>query len=247
MKTVETLKQILDDQKGSAVNKFGYNNDVDTTTDPEDIWSVGGLYPYSTFSTAQNLEVVSSLAADTVTTGTGAWSVTISGLDANLNSQSVSVDLTGTTAVEVTGTTWLAVNRAFINEPTGTGGTNAGVLTIRVSGGGTTVAEIPATRGQTQQCVYRVPDGLTLRVVELIAYTDAATGKTASMQLVRVGNDCSTTRVISSGTLTENSAWRREYIKGGPQIEGGAWVAVRALSVAQNDTAITADFDGVLE
>ena len=244
-RTTEILEALLNGQKDDAVNKFGYNNDVDTTGS-EDMWSAGGLYPCSTFTTAQSLELLSSATADEVTTGTGAWAVRINGLDENKEDKTIEVDLDGTTAVAIPGT-WLAINRANILEPSGTGGKNAGIISIRVAGGGTVVSEIPLGRGQTQQCVYRVPSGKTLRVVNVIAYTDASTGKTGSMQLVRIGNDCKTLRVLSSGTITETSRWEREYKVGGPEIEAGAWVLVRALSVAQNDTSITADFDGLLE
>ena len=132
------------DYKDTAVNKFGFNNDVDTAA-PEDIWSVGGLYPYATFATAQTLELLSSSVADIITTGTGAWSINIMGLDADLVRQSFDIDLDGTGVVVIPGT-WLAVNRAFINEPSGTGGVNAGNITIRVASAGATVSEIPLGR-----------------------------------------------------------------------------------------------------
>ena len=241
----EIAEDLSTNQSSHAVNKFGFNNDVDTAA-PEDIWSAGGLYPYATFATAQELEVVSTSTADDLTTGTGAWSITISGLNASLEAQTETVDLNGTGVVVIPGT-WLAINRAFILEPSGTGGVNAGNINIQVASAGATVAQIPLGRGQTQQCVVRVPLGKTLRITNIIAYTDASASKTGSMQLIRVGTDCKTLRVLSSGTITEASRWERKYDKGGPTVEAGAWVAVRALAVAQNDTAITADFDGVLE
>jgi hypothetical protein len=243
----EILKEMSSDYKDSAVNKFGYNNDVDTTAS-EDIWSVGGLYPYATFTTAKSLEILSSSAEDGAGTLTGTSEITINGLDDNLNNQTEIIEPNGTGVVAVPGT-WKAVNRAFINDgATGSAKTNVGTITIRVASGGATVSEIPAARGQTQQAVYRVPNGsATLRVTKIEAYTDASTGKTASMQLISVGSDCVTTRVKSSAPISENIKWDRSYSKGGIEIKSGEWVAIRALSVAQNDTAITADFDGVLE
>lgn len=244
---ISTLTDIVNGSPDSSVNKFGFNNDVDTLL-PEDIWSNGGLYPYATFSTAQTLEFLSSSAND-APAGTGAEEITIIGLDDSGAEASVVIATNGVSVVAIPGS-WLAINRAFINNnKTGSLGINDGNINIRVSGGGTVVSQIPAARGQTQQCVYRVPvDGSKVfRVVNLISYTDAATGKTASMQLIKIGTDCQTTRVLSSGTLTEASRWQREYKKGGPKINALEWVAIRAFSVAQNDTAITADFDGVLE
>lgn len=248
MKPVEVLKRIQEDESGYSVNKFGYNNDIDTATAPEDIWSVGGLYPYATFTTAQSLEFLSSSAEDGAGTETGTGEITINGLDANLNNQTVVVSTNGTSVVTIPGT-WLAVNRAYINDgETGTAGTNVGTITIRVASAGDTVSEIPAARGQTQQAVYRVPnDGTVFRVTKIEAYTDASTGKTASMQLVSIGTDCVTTRVKSSAPISEVLKWDRKYEKGGVKIQAGEWVAIRALSVTQNDTAVTADFDGVLE
>lgn len=246
MKPVEVLKRIQTEEAGYSVNKFGFNNDVDTAGS-EDVFSVGGLYPYATFSTAQSLEFLSSSAEDGAGTETGALEITINGLDANGDDQTSVLSTNGTSVVSIPGT-WTAVNRAFVNDgETGSAGWNVGNITIRVASAGATVSEIPAARGQTQQCVYRVPAGKTYRVTHVIAYTDAASGKTASMQLITVGTDCQTTRVKSSGTLTENSKWDRKYDKGGVNVYAGEWVAMRVLSVSQNDTAITADMDGVLE
>lgn len=236
----------ITDKKTVPVNKFGFNNDVDTVAS-EDIWSAGGLYPYDEFTTAQSLEFLSSSIEDAPGL-TGTEEITIIGLDANKEEQTVTIATNGTNAVSLSGT-WLAVNRAYINDnKTGSNGSNVGNINIRIAGAGAIVSQIPADRGQTQQCVYRVPEGYQhLKIKNIIAYTDAAVGKTASMQLIQIGDDCVTTRILSSGTLTESSSWSRTYEAGGKKIPPGNWVAVRALSVAQNDTAITADFDGELE
>lgn len=41
----------------SIVDKFGYNSEITSSTDPEDIWEGGGTYPYSTTS---NIDTLSS-------------------------------------------------------------------------------------------------------------------------------------------------------------------------------------------
>ena len=139
------IEQLLNGQKDSAVNKFGFNNDVDTTGS-EDIWSVGGLYPYSTFSTTQSLEVVSTSGLD-VAASTGAYEITISGLDENLAVKNETVQLNGLTAVPLAGT-WLAINRAFITEPTGSTGVNQGDFVLG--------KKVPACvdHGRPEQCCH---------------------------------------------------------------------------------------------
>lgn len=59
---------------------IGNNPDLDTATLPEEIWTGGGQYPWMTGNTA--LEILSSSAND-ASAGTGARTVSISGLDIN--------------------------------------------------------------------------------------------------------------------------------------------------------------------
>jgi hypothetical protein len=245
MSLLSRIRDIINGDKENAVNKFGFNNDVDTAAS-EDVCSFGGLYPYATFSTPQTLELVSTSANDAAA-GTGTQELLIIGLDENGAEKNQYIIPTGITPASLGGQ-WTAINRAFVLDgKTGALGTNDGDINIRVPGPGATVAQIPAKRGQTQQCVYRVPSGKKLRLLNLLAYTDASVGKTASFQLISVGEDCLTTRVLSSGTATENSKWEREYKRGGKVFEAGQWAAIRVFQVGQNDTAVTADFDGVLE
>ena len=50
---------------GYGVNtKFGRNSDIDTTTDPEDVWEGGGTYTGFNATAAENIEVLSSDADD---------------------------------------------------------------------------------------------------------------------------------------------------------------------------------------
>jgi len=230
----------------SAVNKFGYNADIDTAA-AEHIWSVGGLYPFSTFATAQSLEVLSISAEDGAGTETGAGEISINGLDANLVVQNATITMNGTTVVAIPGT-WLAVNRAFINDgSTGSTGSNVGNINIRVASAGAIVSQMPATKGQTQQAIYRVPSGnIRFRVTKLEAYMSAITTKTATIEFTSVGYDCVTTRVLSSAPISNSIRFNREYHVGGATFASGSWAAFRATT-AQNDTYITAEFDGVLE
>jgi hypothetical protein len=133
------------------VHKFGYNPDIDTATDPETIWSHGGLYPWSALNgSAQTLYVKSSSASDTM-------SVTFTGHDADGVEITDTVTLTGTTAVAST-KTFKRIYRAFVGDST----ENVGEITWHtVSGSGTVVCAIAAGEGQTLMAIYSVPAGKT--------------------------------------------------------------------------------------
>lgn len=135
-------------------NKWGYNPDIDVGT--ETVWSVGGTF--TPLSSAGTLEVVSSSANDDGDpAGTGAQSIIIYGVDANYDEQTEVVTMNGTTAVTTTNS-WLGVNRAAIYL-SGSGGINAGDISITATTGGSDQAEIPAGEGSTQHAFFFVPAG----------------------------------------------------------------------------------------
>lgn len=130
----------------SVVNKFGANFDVDTNSDPESVWTGGGLYPWDSLSTEQTIYCISTDAADTST-------LEIQGLDNDFNIQTETVTMTGTTAVATT-KKFRRIYRMAYNH----GDPNEGVVTARItSGTGTVVAQIEEGYGQTLMAVYTVP------------------------------------------------------------------------------------------
>ena len=162
------------------VSILGNNPDVDTGTLPEDVWSGGGLYPWMTASTA--LEIVSSSAADAAA-GTGARTVTINGLSAAWAEVSQTITLNGTTAVAIP-TSLYRINSANIASA-GTGKVNAGDLTIRDAGGGTTRGIIPTGYGTTRQSAFTVPAGYTLQILaQSFGLNRAAASVHATVQLI---------------------------------------------------------------
>lgn len=129
-----------------SVHKFGYNPDIDTGTDPETVWSYGGLYPWSALDTPQILYVKSSSALDIN-------QVTLVGHNTEGIEFSETVTLNGTTAVTTTNL-FKRIYRAFCV------GTveHVGEITMHtVNASGTVVCHIPATEGQTLMAVYTVP------------------------------------------------------------------------------------------
>ena len=139
--------------------KFGFNSDIDDSL--ETVWAEGGLYSY--LSAASVLKISSSSTDDT-SAGTGARTITISGLDANYDEISESVTLNGQTAVNTT-QSFLRVLRLIV-DTAGSGGQNAGVI---YAGTGTVTSGVPANKfgtiavgdNQTLMCFWTVPRGYT--------------------------------------------------------------------------------------
>jgi hypothetical protein len=144
-----------------SFRKFGVNPVVNGTGTPEDVSEVGGLVTWPT--TAAVASVSSSEAADDGDpAGTGARTVTVSGLDENYLEVSESVTMNGTSAVTTT-QTFLRVNRAYV-VGVGTAGFNVGAITITVGGNAQVV--IAAERGQTASSLYTVPANKYLLITQ---------------------------------------------------------------------------------
>ncbi len=161
----------------SIVNKVGLNPSIDGATVPEDIWGNGGVYT-GWAATAQTLEVFSSAAADN-SGGTGARTVFIQGLDANYNLLTETVTLNGITPVLTTGS-FLRCHTMRV-QTAGTGGVNAGTITVRQS---TTTANIMLFMriglNQTNDGVYTIPAGFTGYLVNMHACVRGNSGSIIS-------------------------------------------------------------------
>lgn len=139
--------------KHIGINKFGSNLDIDITTDPETIWSAGGLYVWP--SSADTLKIISNDVDDNGTGTTGALTIKVQGFDANYDAIEEDFTLNGQTAV--TGNKeFLRVYRAFVTSA-GSSEYNEGVITINNSDDSLTLATIPAEEGQTQMAIYTIP------------------------------------------------------------------------------------------
>ena len=137
----------------SYINKFGHNPVVTTTTDPEDMWTYGGLYTFP--SSAATLYVSSS---DDTDDGV----VNVQGLDANWAMQTKQVTLTGQTQAAIDGT-WISVFRAWTSTAT-SGDVYIAEQDGTISGGvpqaATKIkAQILIADQQTEMAIYTVPAG----------------------------------------------------------------------------------------
>jgi len=142
--------------------KFGFNPLIVDSL--ETIWAQGGLYSY--LASASTLYISSSSGFDDVGS-TGATSAKVSGLDANYDEVSVTVNLDGQTGVQLgDASNWIRVNRIEVLTA-GSGGANAGVLYVGTEA--TPSSGVPTNKyatvaigdNQTLMALWTVPRGYT--------------------------------------------------------------------------------------
>ena len=140
----------------SHVHKFGSNPQVHDTN-PETVWSQGGLYPWSALNNAETIYVLSTSGSDTA-------QVTVEGLDSNYNFITQTKTMSGSTAITLDS----PMRRVFRMSYTDTTA-NAGTITARVtSASGTVVGRIDADLGSSLMALYSIP---ATQVGYLLAYT----------------------------------------------------------------------------
>lgn len=139
-----------------SINKFGYNDDVDPLTAPEDIWDGGGLWVGPT--DARIHDIVSNAAADTVGGG-GANTIQVEGLNNLLRSDNEIIAMNGLVNVPTVNEYW-RIHRKYVLTA-GAGGTNGGDITAIAQVDGTTTSEILIDNGQTLMAIFTIPAGMT--------------------------------------------------------------------------------------
>jgi hypothetical protein len=139
---------------------WGNNASVSTGTVPEVVAPLGASGPMFVDGPT-SMEIVSSSAADTAA-GTGARTVVLEVLDADYNRSFPTVTLNGTTAVALPAQV-TAVNTLSV-KTVGSGGSNAGILTVRDAGAGTARMAVAAGRNISQNATRVVPAGHTLQI-----------------------------------------------------------------------------------
>lgn len=154
---------------------LGNNIDVDTATQPEDVWSGADLgvlngvdhrfIPKPT--SPVSMEVVSSSANDTAA-GAGARTVAIQYLDANYILKTTVIALAGLTPVALPEPV-RRINQ-FVVATSGTvGDNNQGNLSVRLAGGlGATYSYMLIGHGLSRSSIYTVPDKVQFDLLSLV-------------------------------------------------------------------------------
>ena len=139
-------------QSGYLVHQEGYNGAVGTSL--EEVTNKNAAMVYLT--AAELIEAVSTAAADAAA-GTGARTVSVYGLDGDYKYIEQSISLDGATPVAVT-TAMIRVWGARVTSA-GSGGTNAGVITITNAAGSNDLLTIAIGLGIATAALYTVPYG----------------------------------------------------------------------------------------
>lgn len=142
----------------STVTKFGRKTNITSGSDVP-------IAPFTPtyLTTASTLRVQAGGNAADTAAGTGAREVNITGLDANYNLVTETLATAGASASSATTNSFLRVQSVNCGA-VGSGGINAGDITIEAVTGASTQALIPAGFGQTVQMLYTVPAGKTAYV-----------------------------------------------------------------------------------
>lgn len=229
----------------SNVNKFGYNNDVDSAAE-EVVASFGGSIGIMT--TADTLDVSSDDANDT-SAGTGARTILISGIGADFLSQVEVVTLNGLTAV-TTSNTWLGVNRVVVLS-SGSGGKNAGNINLLdTSGTVGTQAQIPTEASVTQQAIYHTQISHSLFLDFLYINVNKLSGGASPKVTIR-GYSFSrvtlTTYEVYKQTIDSSSENTVELNLRNPFIYTGREVVYFTAETDTNNTIVNLRFGGIEE
>lgn len=142
----------------SVVHKFGSNPTV-----PNGSWA-GILSAAAQFVWPQTPIAVrvkaGGNAADVDTTGAGARTVTVQGLDSTGVQVQATISLLGATVSAPTTQTFLRVYRVWVETAGTYTGANTGAILIETTAG-TALINIAAGAGQSQYCAYTIPLGKT--------------------------------------------------------------------------------------
>lgn len=158
----------------SQINKFGHNESVSSSS-LEDIW--GGSNTYVWPSAAEKVNIKSTNSSDN-SSGTGARTVKLSGLDSNYGEISETINLNGTSNV-LSINSYLRLYRAEVITG-GTSGENEGEIEATQETSGIVFFKLPVGVNQTLMAIYTVPAGKTAYLVDW--YFGMKNGKPTRME-----------------------------------------------------------------
>lgn len=232
-------------QGWEQVDIIGYNPDVDTTTLPEVVSSVGGepLVP----AVLSTLSMVSTDASDKAGES-GCQSVTVVGLNGSYNETQETFVTNG--LVPVVGLiNFLRINTAFCASA---GSSKKNLGTITFTHGASIIGSMSPSKSVLTQALYTVPNGKILLVESIDGSIEGATSATgqgdgASIEIQKESNGVWKTIDMISVSNSGASTSAKIYNNGRFTVIR-AQESIRAIvtSVATNDTGVYSTLKGYL-
>ena len=184
--------------------KNGFASDLSQGVEAT-VWGQNVAYPWSSWTTAQKLYIISTSASDTGQT------LFIDGLDANFNKITETVTTNGLTAV-ATSQNFLRINHCYLT----TGATNVGVITERLaSGTGTVVGSMAIGFSRNKGGFFTIPNGYTAYILYGEAssfHSGAGNISTAIKMYTRTNVNGTTTPFYNQYTgISVNGQFRNEF------------------------------------
>ncbi len=241
-------------KNNKVIHKFGTNELVGNNM--EDIWDVGGNYPWENFHYPVFLQVNSKNIEDGIS-GKGALSIFIEGLDSNLDEHSEIIPLIGNSTTYSTNQ-YNRINRTCIYEVGTYHGANYNDIDICISGTSTIVSRIGGKtiggvlintpqygNSQTQQAIYTVPRNKTAYITRIEVVVDTSSNKNATIFLYRVDDFTNNHNTFSPRKIL----WRIDNFIGNYTTNFKSYLQIPEKSDiwfrarASADSSITVNFD----
>lgn len=235
-------------ENNDAVNKFGRNPDVDTATDPEDVWDTGGIWVAPTQARKHN---IASSDANDDAIGTGAQTIRLYGLvswDSLETSEDVIMD--GLTPV-ATSNSYVIIHRMKVLTA-GSGGLNVGDITATAQTDGTITAQITASQNQTLMAIYGIPALQKLVITKWYTSVNLTSGGGGTADVELLINEEPDNNLLlflvkhHAGLSSSGSSVFNHEFSPYLSVQGPAIIKVNVESVSSNNTDISGGFDGIL-
>lgn len=234
------------DPRYDYVYKFGDNPDVDTGTTPEDIWTFGGDYVYST---SADIDTISSSDATDV-----GQPIVVIGQTLDYTEITQVVVTNGQNKVTLPTPLYRCYRMLNVSSQDLAGTLYAyvdGAITAGVPNDPATVrAVIDNGDNQTQMAIYTIPKNMTAYAIGGdVTFSRAVTAGASGQFIIRVRNPGTVFRVLKRLALlsTGTSTWELQApVPLGP-LPAGTDVALTVEAVSANNTGCSGSFTLLLE
>lgn len=228
--------------KTQDYSAFGINDDIDTASIPEDIWSYGGIFvPPTTF----RIHNIVSTSANDTSAETGArivhvYGVTSSGLE------NETIIMNGLTPVSTT-KEYIDIY-IFHIDTAGSSNTNAGQITATAQTDGTITASINVNGYNTSRKAIRyIPTGYTGYLYDFDGGMQQATASSSAdvYLLTKFDGEVWLSRRFH-GLSNSGNSHEKDDFKVPIVLPAGSWVKIQCTSVTNNNTKVQGGFNMIL-